>query len=724
MATTFHINATLKASISGGMRVSGTPTFAVGTRVIRAFLGNPSSVSDTAAGPPPTVWSSDEATMTMSSYPANPPTAWLQVGNSNDAYWVADGEWNDQTLVRGTYTNITASTYEQAIGRSLIVNSVGAVACRLSWKWPYGNYSAGTQEIKAYPSILYGAKPGYSSSFSNPGGFDILLPPDNVTSTAAPSGKTPGSFLPLQLPIASLKADASFSHVAAVTGIGHLTYDIWLQSDANQRQGFNASGEVTHEIMIPLTYWGNYGAYPDSRNPGWYDHDATIDGRLWHVYFASAAEFNNAWAFIVFEPHSSTSVPSLVGTLNIHTFVNYAMSQGWCTSANHLVSVELGIEPVAGTGDIFLTDYRVYRETNSPLAAGHSSGTVTAPPAYVSIATHGATADGTTNNIVAIRDAISAAGVAGVPCFVPAGDYAYSGNITLSSVAMTGVGPSSILRALDWTNRAVWLKGSSASIKNCALFTNGVVNRQAAWEYVGIVAIGTSNFTIHNCYIKHNGAAGIQIENSASSGTITNNTLSGTLADSIHITNEAHNLTVNFNKIRKSGDDGIACVSYSADGGKVRNVEASYNWIKGNLGGRGMSVVGGQDINYHNNLIESNTVAAGIYIAQEISYLSWGCNSVSIAYNTVINCGNQAIGHAGVMIFSDGTHTNSSIAVVRNDLVQTGENGIRLFGPQLGISLDSNRISSASSSYVNNVTAGVTTTSYISGNAGYNFTTP
>ena len=36
--------------------------------------------------------------------------------------------------------------------------------------------------------------------------------------------------------------------------------------------------------MIPLDYWGNYGAHPGNRNPQWYDHDATINGKLYHVY--------------------------------------------------------------------------------------------------------------------------------------------------------------------------------------------------------------------------------------------------------------------------------------------------------------------------------------------------------------------------------------------------------------------------------------------------------
>ncbi len=39
-----------------------------------------------------------------------------------------------------------------------------------------------------------------------------------------------------------------------------------------------------------LANWGGYGAYPDDRNPTWYDHDAVIGGRLFHVYCAKGSD--------------------------------------------------------------------------------------------------------------------------------------------------------------------------------------------------------------------------------------------------------------------------------------------------------------------------------------------------------------------------------------------------------------------------------------------------
>lgn len=366
---------------------------------------------------------------------------------------------------------------------------------------------------------------------------------------------------------------------------------------------------------------------------------------------------------------------------------------------------------------------------NSPLNAGHLSTLIAAPASYVSIVDKGAVADGVTNNIVAIRNAISAAAIAAhKTAYVPAGDFAYSGVISVSgTVTLVGQGPTSILRGLDWTNRCIRMMGNTPVVKNLALFTNGVGTRQAPWEYTGIHIQGASNFSISNVYIKHNGAAGIQTSHSAGPGTIEQSTLSGTLADSIHLTDEAHDITVSLNKIRKSGDDGIACVSYGYDNGNVKNVTANYNWIEGNLGGRCMTVVGGgPNIRYHNNLMQNNLNWAGIYIAQEDSYATLAASNITADYNTVENCGNNAAGHAGIMIFSDGTHTNDSIKMLRNDIICTARNtnGIRYYGPLTNVILDSNKITGAGTAYVGGNHAGVTTTLYTNGNAGYAYTTP
>lgn len=283
----------------------------------------------------------------------------IHAGNWEDAYWIESNPWGAAGMVLGSYSSAAGSSYELTTGTTRIIGTSGEIAARLAWKFPVG--SAAASEIKAYPSILKGYKPGYYNTGPTPGGLGVIQT-DGVTATSAPSGGTPGSFFPLALPIGSLNATCVYSHMAAPTGLGQLTYDIWLQNSPTQINGFSAP-PITYEIMIPLNYWGGYGAYP-TRNPSWYDHDATIDGRLWHVYWAP--NFNGSWKFIVFEPDTASIAPA---TLNLKTFINYGLthtdsaapSTMWISSGQYCVSVELGVEPQNGTGDIFIQNYRLYQ---------------------------------------------------------------------------------------------------------------------------------------------------------------------------------------------------------------------------------------------------------------------------------------------------------------------------------------------------------------------------
>jgi hypothetical protein len=289
------------------------------------------------------------------------PTTLLQAGNAWDAYWVEDGVWGPAGLQRGTYTGLWGWTYEQYTGVSPKVGPNGEIAFRLAWKWP-----TGSTEIKSFPSVISGQKPGFYNSWTKPAGFDVLLP-NGSYSQQYPSGKTPGTFLPVQLPVASLKTQASYKHMSPPSGRGHLAYDIYLQNTSQQFNGFGTA--VTHEIMIPLDYWGGYGQYPN-RNPQWYDHDVTIDGLLYHIYIMKDASgwvqssWGSGWKFIVFEP--DRPIPPGT-TLDLAKFVNYVSSQRdafgrpWANGNEFLTSVELGIEAAEGVGDIQVNNYRVYR---------------------------------------------------------------------------------------------------------------------------------------------------------------------------------------------------------------------------------------------------------------------------------------------------------------------------------------------------------------------------
>lgn len=288
-------------------------------------------------------------------------------------FFIEDDNWGANGLVEG----LASTQYEQAVGVSSILGSQGEAAFRAKWRWP-----SGFSEVKGFPCIETGRRPGYYNVGPTPGGKQVRLPNGSI-SQASPSGATPGAIFPIQLPAPSLKAKFRTKHLTLPTGQGQLTFDMWLQSSPAQDTGFLRSS-ISHEIMISLESWGGYGTYPVERNPFWYDHDAVIDGRKWHVY---ATKTNNpgganheallynfgrldgvygraVWKMIAFVPDV---FPVPAGSINLAAFVNYIATRAdkygnrRGNGNEHLVGVELGVEPVVGTGDLVVYDYLVSR---------------------------------------------------------------------------------------------------------------------------------------------------------------------------------------------------------------------------------------------------------------------------------------------------------------------------------------------------------------------------
>jgi hypothetical protein len=289
------------------------------------------------------------------------------LGNPASGSFVLENPWGANGITRGP----AANQFESLIGVLPTQGPNGEVAFRLKWRWPIPA-PVGT-EVKSYSSIIGGRQPGYYSSDALIDGMQVITP-QGVVQSVAPTGHTPGTFMPLQLPLPPVKCKFAVSNVVPPTGQGQLVFDIWLQSTPGQTRGFS-SAPFTHEIMIPLQNWGNYGAHNKGRNPTWYDHDATIGGRLYHVYCTKKPDgvfdytfggqwgaWGTGWKMVAFLPDK---LPITAAEIDIGELINYmttrkdAKGTPWATGKEYLVAVELGVEPIDGTGDIIVYDYKV-----------------------------------------------------------------------------------------------------------------------------------------------------------------------------------------------------------------------------------------------------------------------------------------------------------------------------------------------------------------------------
>jgi len=294
---------------------------------------------------------------------ARRPDVWVEFGK----YWALDNRWGQGALTEGTALH----QFEQAIG---VFHDGIQSAFRAKWRWPN---PTGSAEVKGYPAAIYGRQPGCASTGDRPGGMLVQTARGDPI-LKAPSGETPGTRLPLQLPLtAPFLVSARYKHNAPPSGLGHLSIDAWLQSTPDQGYGFVRSS-ITHEFMIPFTNWGNYGGYPNGRNPNWYDHDAWIDGKLYHVYCSKGSDGRllpnfgsldgthggrRGWKFIVFQPDVFN--PDFTA-INLQSFIRYAMGRKdsagtpWVAGNEYLTSAQLGIETVAGSGDMTMYDLKIH----------------------------------------------------------------------------------------------------------------------------------------------------------------------------------------------------------------------------------------------------------------------------------------------------------------------------------------------------------------------------
>ncbi len=281
----------------------------------------------------------------------------------------------------------------------------------------------------------------------------------------------------------------------------------------------------------------------------------------------------------------------------------------------------------------------------------------------VSIASYGA--QQFTDCTAAINSAISAAQSGSKAVYIPPGTYYYT-SFTLNGIKLVGSGDSSILNAQNPATAKVKLMGSNAGIFNLKFYTVAT-GRVGGQDIIEVNA--ATNFYIENVTIDGSNATGV-INYGSSFGRITANRVCNTRADSIHMTQNSHDIYVAGNYIRNSGDDCVAVVTYVS-----QNVPATHNILVENndsayqAGGRGYTVVGGDSITIRNNHIVRSS-AAGIYLASESSYNTLGVNNVILSGNVLDQCPylHPETGHKSILVYSGTSYMVQNIGILSNTI--------------------------------------------------------
>ena len=249
------------------------------------------------------------------------------------------------------------------------------------------------------------------------------------------------------------------------------------------------------------------------------------------------------------------------------------------------------------------------------LALALSGGALPASARVITPAEFGATGDPQTDDGPALQRALDALQNGDV-LQIPAGQtYRHGDVLTIRNAGAHLRGPGTLLAtheehcafSIDADNvildGGLELKIAQTSRRWSAPAQNNL----NLLEHKGIV--------VRDVFVDGAGAAGVFIYG-ASNYLLENVTIQNTRADGIHQTHGAHDGMIRRVVVRNVGDDGIAVVSYGADGAVCHDITIESPRFIGNLWGRGFSVVGGQDITFR-DIYAENSDAAALYIACE-----------------------------------------------------------------------------------------------------------
>lgn len=271
------------------------------------------------------------------------------------------------------------------------------------------------------------------------------------------------------------------------------------------------------------------------------------------------------------------------------------------------------------------------------------------------------------------------------------GEYRHSAVLTVSVPDVTISGSGAVLMATREERSAFSVAADRVVVEGLTFGVTQTTRRWFAFEQMKIRIAGHDGVVLRDVTVTGSAAAGIFVGDGASGFLIERATVRDSRADGIHMTDGVHDGRVVSPLVERSGDDGVAVVSYGTDAEPCRGITVTSPQVNGTTWGRGLSVVGGEDITY-SDVSVSGSNAAGIYIAVEGEpYNTRSVRGVRVERGTVTSANlNETVDHGAVLVFhgrssgeslSDTTVTDLTIT----DTSTTASRNVGIIAPDGGL---------------------------------------
>jgi len=264
----------------------------------------------------------------------------------------------------------------------------------------------------------------------------------------------------------------------------------------------------------------------------------------------------------------------------------------------------------------------------------------------------GAVGNGVADDTLAIQRALDAVPIGGTLLFGEGRTYRHS-DLLVARVAGAHLTGPGVLLASNEARSAFWITADNVLVDGGLAFHMGRTTRRwDSYEQMKLRLAGVRGTALRGIKVEGAAAAGIYI--GQSSGFLLEDvSVSNTRADGIHLTAGSHDGTVRRATITNSGDDGISVVSYQADGAVSNHITVESPVVRTTSWGRGLSVVGGEDITYRNVDVDSSSGAA-IYVANEgAPYYTYSSKRVSLLGGALTRANTDSgVDHGAILLYS------------------------------------------------------------------------
>jgi parallel beta-helix repeat protein len=304
----------------------------------------------------------------------------------------------------------------------------------------------------------------------------------------------------------------------------------------------------------------------------------------------------------------------------------------------------------------------------------------------VSAADFGVIGDGAHDDGPALQSALDTAAKNCKIVFLPKGRYLHAAIITIKNVELVGDGTGTTLISTRPGSAAIVVTGDWGVLSHMRVETGTTSPRSQATLSSAVAVHAARKFEIRDLHVEGAANGGIIVDDSGN-GRISENAISMTNADGIHITDKSHDILVSHNVLKNTGDDGIAVVSYERDGAVSNRISITDNTVS-NGRARGIAIMGGADISVLRNEIacradlQMQGGVAAIIVGGDASYKTFGSNNVEIRSNVIEGGGGSLTRHGAIMLVS-GMEGSRSIRVAQNRIDNAVGAGIRVVGPSM-----------------------------------------